>query len=77
MEEKILIRSQLYKMSTKATIILFAAIFTCVFLGFRAGFGVDVGESIPIQLVIDVVLFLLYLLFIRVYFSLRQILPVL
>lgn len=69
MDEKILIRSQLYRISTKATIILFAVIYTCVFLGFRAGFGVDVGESIPLQLVIDVVLFLLYLLFMRIYFS--------
>ena len=69
MEEKFLIRSQLYRISTKATIILFAIIYTCVFLGFRAGFGVDVGESIPLQLVIDVLLFLLYILFMRIYFS--------
>ena len=60
MDEKILIRSQLYRISTKATIIFFAVLYTCVFLGCRAGFGVDVGESIPLQLVIDVVLFLLY-----------------
>ena len=69
MDEKILIRSQLYRISTKATIIFFAVLYTCVFLGCRAGFGVDVGESIPLQLVIDVVLFLLYILFMRIYFS--------
>ena len=69
MNEKVLVRSQLYTMSVKATIILFAVIYVCIYLGFRAGFGVDVGESIPIQLVIDVLLFLLYLLFMRIYFS--------
>ncbi len=29
----------------------------------------DVGESIPLQVVIDIVIFLLYLLFMRIYFS--------
>ena len=69
MEEKILIKSQLYRISIIATVILFAAICACVFLGFKAGYGVDVDESIPLQLAVDIVIFLLYIVFTRIYSS--------
>ena len=45
MDEKVLIRSQLYRVTAKTTIILFAVMFICVFLGFRAGFGVTRKQS--------------------------------